>query len=436
MAPAHVASASTNTDSIKGLAQSIAKPAYRRLLGAETVLRRAVPVLIVTFLVTVAIGAGLQVHDNRRQVIAAVVTELDLLAGPLAERINLAAHEQRADVDLRHIQDSLTAFAGRMPFKQRDIVVSDASGLILAASSSRTGAGRPLVEIIGPDHLFVTFAKGSHAREILLADGTEAFATVRPLRTPLGHLAVIEPSARALARWRSDTTLTVTLSATTGFVALILGFAFHWQATRAREADLIYDTVRRRIDTALNRGRCGLWDWDLARGRIFWSQSMFAILGLDARDDLLAFGDVNELVHPEDVDLYALAAELADGRRPGDRPRLPHAPRARRLGVAAGALRNHPAAARRAGRTSSASRSTSPSRRSLVERTAGRRPAAARRDRDHPGSVRAVGCRQPAGAVQFELPGAAQPLRRRDRRRHLLRGRARGRTSARRCARS
>ncbi|MGZ8386924.1 MAG: PAS domain-containing sensor histidine kinase [Rhodoplanes sp.] len=313
MAPAHVASAFTNTDSIKGLAQSIAKPAYRRLLGAETVLRRAVPVLIVTFLVTVAIGAGLQVHDNRRQVIAAVVTELDLLAGQLAERINLAAREQRADVDLRHIQDSLAAFAGRAPFKQRDIVVSDASGLILAASSARTGAGRQLMEIIGPDHLFVTFAKRANAREILLVDGTEAFATVHPLRTPLGHLAVIEPSARALARWRSDTTLTVTLSATTGFVALILGFAFHWQSARAREADLIHDTVRRRIDTALNRGRCGLWDWDLASGRIFWSQSMFAILGLEARDDLLAFGDVNKLVHPQDADLYALAAELADG---------------------------------------------------------------------------------------------------------------------------
>ena len=74
---------------------------------------------------------------------------------------------------------------------------------------------------------------------------------------------------------------------------LILGFAFHWQATRAREADLIYDTVRSRIDTALNRGRCGLWDWDLARGRIFWSHSMFAILGLEPRDELLTFGEVN-----------------------------------------------------------------------------------------------------------------------------------------------
>ena len=119
--------------------------------------------------------------------------------------------------------------------------------------------------------------------EITLADGTRALATVRTLKGRTARLAIVQPRDDALAAWRSDTALTVTLSATTGFVLLILGFAFHWQATRAREADLIYDTVRSRIDTALNRGRCGLWDWDLARGRIFWSHSMFAILGLDRR---------------------------------------------------------------------------------------------------------------------------------------------------------
>ena len=106
----------------------------------------------------------------------------------------------------------------------------------------------------------------------------------------------------------------MTLSATTGFVLLILGFAFHWQATRAREADAIYDTVRSRIDTALNRGRCGLWDWDLARGRIFWSHSMFAILGLAPRDDLMTFGEVSRLVHPDDIKLYEVAAQLADAK--------------------------------------------------------------------------------------------------------------------------
>jgi two-component system, cell cycle sensor histidine kinase PleC len=39
---------------------------------------------------------------------------------------------------------------------------------------------------------------------------------------------------------------------------------------------------------------------------------MFAILGLRPRDTLLSFGEVNALVHPEDIDLYGLAAQLAD----------------------------------------------------------------------------------------------------------------------------
>ena len=55
-----------------------------------------------------------------------------------------------------------------------------------------------------------------------------------------------------------------------------------------------------------------MWDWDLARGRIYWSHSMFEILGIRPRDDLLTFGEVSALVHPEDIKLYELATMLAD----------------------------------------------------------------------------------------------------------------------------
>ena len=60
MARAAVANASARADSIKGLAQSIANPAYRRLLVAEPALRRAVPALIVAFLLTIGVGAVVQ----------------------------------------------------------------------------------------------------------------------------------------------------------------------------------------------------------------------------------------------------------------------------------------------------------------------------------------------------------------------------------------
>src|SRR3569833_1717592 len=69
MARAHAANACVqSSDAIKGLAQSIAKPAYQRQLTAEPVLRRAVPTLIIAFLVTICLGANVQeLHQSRQK---------------------------------------------------------------------------------------------------------------------------------------------------------------------------------------------------------------------------------------------------------------------------------------------------------------------------------------------------------------------------------
>src|SRR4051794_8814794 len=326
MARAEAASASIRSDSIKGLAQSIAKPAYRRLLIAEPALRRAVPALIIAFLLTICVGAFVQILDHRRQTINDLARQLEASADVLAERID-RARGGRSDFD-RRLQDELDPMLPSWARSaNRHLLVSNADGVIIAALhhvlvNNADGPfvaaapletktiGRRLVDILGPTEPLTTFGAAAGVMEIQLASGALAFVTVRHLYS--GQLAIIHLRRDALQSWRSDTTLTVTLSATTGFVVLILGFAFHWQATRAREADQIYETVRTRIDTALNRGRCGLWDWDLAHGRIFWSHSMFAILGLRPKESLLSFSEVSALIHPEDLQLRDLAAQLAD----------------------------------------------------------------------------------------------------------------------------
>src|SRR5215510_5224831 len=88
MSRAHAANACVQSDSIKGLAQSIAKAAYTRLLTAEPALRRAVPTLIIAFLVTICLGAFVQVIDQTRQKRVTMKRDIAALADVLADRLD------------------------------------------------------------------------------------------------------------------------------------------------------------------------------------------------------------------------------------------------------------------------------------------------------------------------------------------------------------
>jgi len=315
MARAHAANACAQSDSIKGLAQSIAKPAYHRLLVAEPALRRAVPTLIIAFLITICLGAFVQVLDQSRQKRAASKRDLAALADVLAERIDRLASARQER--LTHIERLSFLLPDLIPFwgiaGGRHVIVVGADRRILARVPIEASLGEAdrVLDAISSAQLLSAPSLQGNVIDITLPNGNAALATSQLIKSLPGQVIVIQERVEPL--WGSDSALSVTLSATTGFVVLILGFAFHWQSTRAREGDLINDAVRGRIDTALNRGRCGLWDWDLSRGRIFWSQSMFTMLGLDSRSDLLTFGEVNALVKSDDVDLFVIADQLISG---------------------------------------------------------------------------------------------------------------------------
>ncbi len=316
MAHAHAASGCVQSDSIKGLAQSIAKPAYHRQLIAEPVLRRAVPTLIVAFLITMCLGACVQVIDQNRNKRAATKQNLTALADFLTERIDrIASVRQERATTFERLQLLLPGFIPSWGVATgRHVIVTGADRRILARIPIDAGLGDPsrVLDVLGAALPLAAPGQQAGVTDITLPNGGGALAIQRVIKSLPGQLIIIQEKIDPL--WQSDAALSVTLFATTGFVVLILGFAFHWQSTRAREGDLINDAVRGRIDTALNRGRCGLWDWDLSRGRIFWSQSMFTMLGLETRSDLLTFGEVNALVKSDDIDLFAIADQLISSK--------------------------------------------------------------------------------------------------------------------------
>jgi len=315
MARAHAANACAQSDSIKGLAQSIAKPAYHRLLTAEPALRRAVPTLIIAFLITICLGAFVQVLDQSRQKRKASERDLAALSDYLAERIDrLASIRQDRLATIERLQFLLSDLIPAWGIAAgRHVIVAGADRRILARVPTESGISQTdgVLDTISSAQLLGSPSLQGKINDIILPSGNRALVTTMLIKALPGRVIVLQENLEPV--WGSDSALSVTLSATTGFVVLILGFAFHWQSTRAREGDLINDAVRGRIDTALNRGRCGLWDWDLSRGRIFWSQSMFTMLGLDARGDLLTFGEVNALVKSDDIDLFAIAEQLIAG---------------------------------------------------------------------------------------------------------------------------
>src|SRR6185436_10587638 len=75
------------------------------------------------------------------------------------------------------------------------------------------------------------------------------------------------------------------------------------------------ESATNRLDKALERGLCGLWDWDISRGAIFWSKSMYDILGMDETGEFLSFAEVSGRLHPDDPPLEALAESLLRGER-------------------------------------------------------------------------------------------------------------------------
>src|SRR6266851_10151118 len=195
MARAEVASASVNSDSIKGLAQSIAKPAYRRLLTAEPALRRAVPALIIAFLLTICVGAIVQVLDHRRQAITELIRQIEAGADFLADRLDRVERgkndgtgtERRLQSELERIVPAWARSSGRQMLVAnadgvivagvRHVLVGSADGTMIATAPIEARAiGRRLIDVLGPAQPLTTFGAAAGVLEIPLADGTLAYA--------------------------------------------------------------------------------------------------------------------------------------------------------------------------------------------------------------------------------------------------------------------
>lgn len=294
---------------IFGYARQLSHPAYERLLHSEEFLRKLVPVLIVTFLVIVAMARWIQINTMGQQIIETNKSELHYIAEILDARLESFGKEKAVALGPHSLQNLLADLIPADYLKGgRRILLSDPDGKILATLPVRKSVhGRYLTSVLEQSMLLSLYGKAAKVKNVMLDGDTPAIAAHRRLAEPLGGVTIYQPTGPMMAGWRHDVSTNVTLFVGTSSILLVILYAYFAQGTRAREADAIYTNTQRRFDTALLRGRCGLWDWDIARGRIYWSDSMYAMLGMKPADGVLDFKEISGLVHPDDPDLYSLA---------------------------------------------------------------------------------------------------------------------------------
>src|SRR5260370_10944011 len=228
MARAHAASACVQSDSIKGLAQSIAKPAYHRLLIAEPALRRAVPTLIIAFLIPICLGALVQVVDQSRQKRASLKRDLAAVADYLAERIDrLASVGQDRGATYERLQQTLPSLIPSWAVASgRHVIVVGADQRVLARVPIEAALGdtSQLLDVISAALPLTTPGlQQAGVTDITLPNGYGALAVAHLIKALPGQGILIHGNVDSL--WRMDARLPVSPSAPTPIFLFTLGVA-------------------------------------------------------------------------------------------------------------------------------------------------------------------------------------------------------------------
>jgi two-component system cell cycle sensor histidine kinase PleC len=285
----------------------------RRFPQTEHILKRVIPVLIVSFLMVVAASHffSMVTEHGRMAASARQATSLSIAAAAAAFS-NDASLFRAGDRD--GAERKLSTY---LPQDRLDpgafVLMVQASGRVFGSSAAGSNyIGLTISDFFPEVSAIRSF--GDHAGVIeTMIDGAPYYAAIS-LIGDKGDFVLSAASMEQIDKlWRDELTLNVTLFAGISSILLVILYAYYTQVKRTRDADEIFLESNMRVETALSRGRCGLWDFDFASREFFWSRSMYDMLGLPAADRPLSFADAERLMHPDDNSLHTLARSITRG---------------------------------------------------------------------------------------------------------------------------
>jgi len=314
-------------------------------------LRRAIPLLLIIFLALTALIRGLSLYEWRKDIEFASRARLSLAAAHLAAQLDNAAGrkllplaaagksgreaEARAEAAL-YLHNMLAQFAGNgvlnaaaqiAALDKAGHIAASAAPLPAAGAANSAAAAAEAEQTLPALRLGADLSAAAPEVKPLLILGSAAGAMAVHINGRAGY-AAYAPAGKAgygvfvflaerdmLAPWQRAVSINITLLGSMACLMLVLVYAYFAQSARAVKAAAATERAQSRIDTAMLRGRCGLWDWDMARGRIYWSHSMYEMLGYRPYDTQLSIAEVASIIDPDDLDLYNIAKIAMSGEK-------------------------------------------------------------------------------------------------------------------------
>jgi len=292
---------------------SIAGPQWQDLralldrhLPSTELLRRLVPILLIGFAAIAFLGFAYQISNGKHAALQSAERQLALAADVTA--LHLKAETLSSSTGWQGaLANSLPAGATR---NGRTVLLADAEGNIQARAPIESPYKGNLLTILGPQQPLTIMGADAGVLRISLLDGTDSIVTVRNVPQTDAQVAFVQPVSGALADWRGDTIIEITLLVCAGLVLALLAGGL-WYLVPFAAASETSDDLTEELTEALPG--CGIWRWNLARGLVHWSAPMYRLLGAKPSPDAMPFGILARALHPDDNLRDELDRHLREG---------------------------------------------------------------------------------------------------------------------------
>lgn len=175
-------------------------------------------------------------------------------------------------------------------------------GVILADAQTRRVASTAVDETLYARVASVIPATASTTPSLryITDSGSNYLTTTRLLPGYDLRLVTVVRAADALSQWYQSLPLYSIMIFGPSLLGAALAWALLTQIERTSRADTVLRRTEERFELAVSGAKCGIWDWDIANRRLYWSGAMNALLGRGKQPRIMSLDEAEQLIHPDD----------------------------------------------------------------------------------------------------------------------------------------